>query len=217
MTKRKFPDGPRQLPGKPPRLFVEVGQRIGRSVVIDANIRIPVPERNGRKSCRAVRLICDCGNEYVRPIYEVVGGSRTGCGCGLRKPRRGAAPDRAARNWVLGSYRTGAKNRGLAWELTEEEFDRLTSQDCYYCGSPPGRVKKSDRKYVSGDFIYTGIDRIDNSLGYTLGNVVPCCTICNRAKHALSYDEFMAWVARLTAHHWFHPELTPSSLLKRSA
>ena len=46
---------------------------------------------------------------------------------------------------------------------------------------------------------YSGIDRIDNAAGYTEGNVVACCRICNRAKETLSVQEFAEWASRLGA------------------
>src|SRR5262249_46953177 len=110
------------------------------------------------------------------------------------------------RNIVHNSYRKSARNRGHAWGLTGEDFDRLTSQDCFYCGQPPSRVQRPLRgSYEGGDFVYNGIDRVDNKLGYTLENVVPCCKTCNYAKRDMPHDEFMAWIARLTEYHFFHP------------
>jgi hypothetical protein len=107
-------------------------------------------------------------------------------------------PGRAARNRVLKGYRGGAYARGLAWELTEEEFDGLIVQNCAYCGCVPSMVAKGTGTR-SGDFIHGGIDRVDNAQGYVMGNVVPCCRICNRAKMAMSHAEFMAWTGRLAS------------------
>lgn len=114
---------------------------------------------------------------------------------------------------VLRSYRRHALVRGLIWELSGEDFDRLTSQDCHYCGQPPNTVSRSGL-YEGGVFTYNGIDRVDNAVGYTPGNVVTCCKICNNAKKDLPLGEFMAWIARLTEYHWFHPDLMPSRLLR---
>ena len=47
---------------------------------------------------------------------------------------------------------------------------------------------------MNGDFIYNGIDRLDNNEGYLPSNVVTCCKICNRAKHSLTVVEFLEWV-----------------------
>jgi hypothetical protein len=73
-------------------LFVQVGQRIGRGVVIDADVRIPRP---GRPGLRGARLICDCGTEYVSALQALVGkrpeNQRTmSCGC-LRREHQIAA------------------------------------------------------------------------------------------------------------------------------
>lgn len=215
MTKPKIPGV--RLHGTPPKtLFVEVGQRIGRCVVIDAEIRIPTPGQQYRpRGARGVRLLCEiCGNEFVTTIYALLGSNRSrGCGCGKKKPKF-AIPNRATRNAALGSYKRSAEKRGFSWELTGEDFDRMTSQECHYCGAPPGAVWKAGVKYTSGDFIYTGLDRKDSALGYTLENVVPCCKTCNYAKRSMSYDDFMQWIARLIAYHWFNPQMTPSSRLK---
>jgi hypothetical protein len=99
--------------------------------------------------------------------------------------------------------------------LTDEDFNRLTAQDCFYCGVKPGTVQVSAGSL--GEFVYNGIDRKDNNLGYTVENSLPCCTICNYSKMDRTFDEFMAWIARLTEYHWFHPELTPSRQLKNVA
>lgn len=217
MTKPKIP-GVCLAPGLPPRHVFEVGQRIGRAVVIDVDVRIPRPGRKvpRRRGDRGVRLVCDCGNEFVRAVSGLVRyrDSNASCGCEAKRPKWRDAPNRAARNGVLKLYQTGACKRGLSWELTDEDFDRLTALDCYYCGGPPSAMRKSNQTYENGDFIYTGIDRKDNALGYTPENVVPSCAICNRAKSSMPYGDFMTWVARLTAYQWFHPEMTPSPRLK---
>ena len=42
-----------------------------------------------------------------------------------------------------------------------------------------------------------GLDRIDSDLGYQLGNIVPCCGVCNMMKNNLSYDEFFKKVYQI--------------------
>lgn len=44
---------------------------------------------------------------------------------------------------------------------------------------------------INGSKLFrNGIDRVDNSLGYILSNVVSCCKICNYMKKDLSEQEF---------------------------
>ena len=44
-----------------------------------------------------------------------------------------------------------------------------------------------------------GIDRINNSVGYTEKNSVPCCGTCNVAKGQMTLAEFKLWIARIHA------------------
>ena len=46
--------------------------------------------------------------------------------------------------------------------------------------------------------MYSGLDRINNEVGYTRQNVVPCCIICNRAKNSMPFKDFIDWINRLT-------------------
>lgn len=70
------------------------------------------------------------------------------------------------------------------------------------------------RKRSNGFYVFNGLDRVDNKVGYTLDNVVPACKICNHAKVDMSYDEFMEWVARVASFHFFRPDMTPATLLR---
>lgn len=119
---------------------------------------------------------CDCGEEVVRYRSSLVSGKTTSCGCNRSKPRGEAAKNRA-----LLIYRSSAAHRGLQWRLSAAYALRLFSQNCHYCGAPPSNVIKT--KQGKGGFIYSGIDRLDATRGYIAGNVVPCCRVCNVAKH----------------------------------
>lgn len=55
-------------------------------------------------------------------------------------------------------------------------------------------------------YIYNGLDRLDNSMGYCKDNVVSCCKTCNRAKWTMNKEPFIAWVKR------GHEHLRQSSL-----
>lgn len=183
------------------------GQRYGKLVAVRRVEDRPVPyvRKSGRPYCPEVQwlCICDCGNERIVTAGRLRDGGTTSCGCSRREPRPSyrlrnpPPPGRGARNVVLKQYRLSARHRGLAWELNGEEFDKLTAQDCSYCGCPPSAVKQTGRS--SGEFVYNGLDRVDNTLGYVLENVVACCSTCNHAKKDMSRGQFMAWIARLAA------------------
>lgn len=74
-----------------------------------------------------------------------------------------------------------AIRRGLEWNISESDYFELISKRCHYRNHPLG--------------ISNGVclDRVDNSKGYVIGNVVPCCGNCNRIKcHLLTYQEMVA-------------------------
>lgn len=72
-----------------------------------------------------------------------------------------------------------AKRRRLTWLLTREEFSALIGSSCTYCEGPLPETS-------------LGLDRIDNSKGYEIGNVLPCCTSCNRMRNNfLTVEETM--------------------------
>lgn len=87
----------------------------------------------------------------------------------------------------LAFYIRGAKERDLAWQLSEEQFIDIIESSCHYCGER-GSMKdiKKDRTIS-----INGIDRVDNTKGYTVENIVPCCNFCNHAKKDYSYDYFI--------------------------
>jgi hypothetical protein len=80
-----------------------------------------------------------------------------------------------------------AAKRNKEWLLTIEEYSAKIKEPCYYCRNKLGQP------IVVG----CGLDRLDNSKGYTLDNVVSCCSFCNTCKmDALSETEMLA-VAQL--------------------
>lgn len=101
---------------------------------------------------------------------------------------------------VLYSYRSSARRRNLEWRLTPEETLVLLAQRCFYCGVAPertiGRRKKNASVTEDDLFQCGGIDRIDNTLGYTPENCCPSCERCNRAKGTMSRAEFYEWITR---------------------
>lgn len=72
-----------------------------------------------------------------------------------------------------------ATRKHLVNEISYEHFLLLTSCRCKYCG------------LYSKDKTFVGLDRKDNSQGYTLTNTVPCCAECNYMKRNLNSEEFV--------------------------
>ena len=85
-------------------------------------------------------------------------------------------------------YRKRASNKGLNFDLSLEEFSDLTSLVCYYCNQ------------LTFEKTYVGLDRIDNSKGYSRDSLVPCCKRCNYMRWTLNQKDFLNHVERIYEH-----------------
>jgi len=91
-------------------------------------------------------------------------------------------------------YQRNARSSEREFNLTKEQFKILTSNDCFYCGKPPSCISS---KFDWGRYLYNGIDRKDNNLGYVLENCVPCCADCNDSKHIHSVQEYQDYIKHI--------------------
>lgn len=83
------------------------------------------------------------------------------------------------------ALRLSALRRGWQWDLSFDRYLQLCKQPCAYGSGtwPQMRI---------------GIDRIDNSIGYTADNSQPCCSRHNSMKsYFFSHDEMMFIVANV--------------------
>ena len=164
--------------------FIDLtGKKFGRLTVI---------KRAGYNKWKQILWLCkcECGKEKIIQRGNLRTGGTQSCGC-LKKIKFGLASMRQAINY----YKANARKRGYIFNLTEEQFAEITKRDCHYCEAKPNNTVR--RLRGNGDYTYNGIDRIDNNKGYTMDNVVPCCKICNQAKHTLTMPEFKDWIKRV--------------------
>ena len=168
---------------------LEKGSKINKLTILEEFKLI----KSGR-SRRYVKCECECGNICVIEKSKLLSNSTKSCGC-LQKESRKSLGSRfkkdfgeAQFNELYNSYKKSAKLRGYNFELTKEQFKDIVVKPCIYCGGELTQVKRKD--YANGSFRYTGIDRYDNSRGYTLENSVPCCKKCNRMKTDMNINEF---------------------------
>lgn len=137
--------------------------------------------------------LCSCGTTKEVRSDKLRDGSTKSCGClakempdELRKTR---LPDNYTEMTnVYVDYKLRAEKKGREFYLTREQVHGIVVQPCYYCGKPPSNTKKAGKHSVP--FKYSGIDRRDNNVGYTLENVVPCCRECNTAKFTQKEEVF---------------------------
>lgn len=104
----------------------------------------------------------------------------------------------ATRNLAFSTHRCSANHRDIVDALTKDEFTALVLSPCFYCNTPWSRAVKYQRR--NGEFRCNGIDRVDPRGIYEIGNVVPACTKCNRAKSGKTFAEFESWKLRVRRH-----------------
>lgn len=79
---------------------------------------------------------------------------------------------------------TSAGKRGINFELDVSDVEKIiVNNPCTYCERPPAYITLTSDK---GLIRSSGIDRINNSLGYTIENCTPCCKSCNKLKSNFS-------------------------------
>lgn len=174
-----------------------VGKVFGRLTVIS--------EEQYKHPGKAWLCRCECGNGIITRTGNLKNGSPRSCGClrvdsmekshANRKFNPNSGKGEMGFKSILHAYKIGAKKRGLEFNLSDTEFQELTSSVCSYCGCKPN--SKRERKVISIDlqewnlYLYNGIDRVDNDKGYTLENSVTCCKTCNFMKRAMDQKEFI--------------------------
>jgi len=159
------------------------------------------PEKYGREFLWEWK--CVCGKKIVRRPSQIKAGRNKSCGCKqaemVDKAKRLPAGEAAFRQ-LFRSYKNGARNRNYSFDLSMEDFRELTKQNCYYCGDTPSLIY-SIKANNTKNYVYNGVDRIDNTKGYIKGNVVPCCGTCNRMKMNSIFSDFLSKVEKIYNKH----------------
>jgi ribosomal protein L34E len=136
-----------------------------------------------------------CGKEYEK-FYTIRGAESTRCeGCQNTMRTIDAKREDRVRSYKVENmknterhykqYYMSAHKRSYAFELTLDEFSSLVGQPCYHCNY-----------FKEGEA--NGIDRVDNSKGYSISNCLPCCEMCNRMKHVYHLDFFLAKMKQIS-------------------
>jgi 5-methylcytosine-specific restriction endonuclease McrA len=173
------------------KLDMIIGTKFNRLTLLEI---INITNKYNRKERKGI-FQCDCGNKRTISLCVVKQGKQKSCGC--YKPGRLEYGESSFKQ-LYKDYKVGAKRRKRFFSLTENQFKILTKSNCYYCGSKPNQIFKHPRSY--GEYIYNGIDRIDNNKNYTIDNCVTCCKICNICKGKLSQEIFMKQCEKITSY-----------------
>lgn len=146
------------------------------------------------------KCLCDCGNYVNVQQSSLVTNNTKSCGCRVTNPIKSYKGEfYSAISAVLNDYKQSAKKRDYIFEIGREEFLKLITQNCFYCGSSHSNKMPPQNKKDSS-FTYNGIDRLDNNIGYVKNNVVTCCKQCNFLKRSLNYLDFIESIIKIYKH-----------------
>lgn len=140
--------------------------------------------------------LCDCGKNHIAVKSVLKNGNTKSCGC-LRFKQ---TVELVNFKKIFIYYKCGAKKRNLQFELSFLDCINLFKSNCCYCGIEPFNEYKKHSDIFNQRIekcLYNGIDRQDNSKGYTKDNCVACCKFCNFAKGTHSLDEFLWWIKEI--------------------
>lgn len=146
------------------------------------------------------KCLCECGNYVESGLWNLKRPNISSCGCFLSKSRR-FEKGLASFNALFSAYKDSARKRGYTFSISKSYFKSVIDSNCEYCGTKPSNVHTTKNK--TGSYVYNGIDRVDNSIGYEEGNCVACCIICNRAKSTLSLEDFKNWINKIIKNNMF--------------
>lgn len=170
-----------------------VGEKLGKITIIN-QYYVPIKHQSELR----VDYVCECGNKTLNKAYQKVKTQKMCKKC--RNTNFYKVNLETSFNALFNDYVQSATRRKLVFTLSKDEFKTLTKENCFYCGCYPASIRRP--KATSGEYVYNGIDRKNNSIGYVLDNCVSCCKTCNFAKHQLGYNEFLNHVKRIYDFHF---------------
>lgn len=169
--------------------------KYGRLTVIKRvfpNYITPKGKQMSRWEC-----ICDCGKKSIKNKGALTSGNTKSCGC-LKKekaPQNKKQIKDSSLKRLYTLYKYSAQKRNHSFELTKLDFNNLILENCFYCGEKANNEFKCHKHGIP--IKYTGIDRVDSSLGYNKNNCVPCCKNCNIAKMQMQQEEFFKFIDKI--------------------
>lgn len=194
-----------------------IGQKFGKLIVISE------AKKQDLKKMRAIwNCECDCGEIIIVSTNNLTTGNTKSCGClKIEKVKQ----NQKLSLKTITKYKPHIATARRLWKsycyqdkqctLSFDEWFNFSQQNCFYCDLNPStlynyfltKVDASQQAKDNGNFLYNGIDRVDNSKSHTIDNVVACCQICNRAKNERSLQEFQQYITNLKIEEFISPNI----------
>lgn len=156
-----------------------IGQRFGKLIVLERTVL-----KRGHSYLWVCR--CDCGKLCICSAFDLTKKRNKDCGECF-----GSFSEITKR--LFSKYKGQAKRRNIIFELSIKDFEKLIYNNCYYCDVSPSNILT----YKNIITKYSGIDRINNNLGYIKNNCISCCEQCNVAKSTYTTKEFYDWAKKV--------------------
>jgi hypothetical protein len=185
-----------------------IGTEIGKVKIVEFDRA----EEGNKRFVYYYKYKCICGNIESAPKYSLLQSKKsrnTYCCSICRKNKlsdwakstkvKYKDPIEAKCSLLFSNYRSKCKIKNWNFELTFKDFKDLVLSNCHYCNLEPNKCRLDRAKSRQGisRIFFNGIDRIDSNKGYSIGNVLPCCEDCNKAKRNLGYNQFLDLIKRI--------------------
>jgi len=162
--------------------------------------RLTVIEHHSRE--KGYLCKCDCGNTTIARSNLLKNGRHASCGCLMKEKivERQSKPNfEGLKHEIFRNYLKAATRRNYFFKLTTEECYKLLDGNCHYCGLEPhmGWKGTKRKKMDTSPFRVNGVDRVNNSIGYSVDNCVSCCKFCNNSKSTMTTEEFISHITRI--------------------
>lgn len=178
-----------------------LGQTFNRLTVIEK-----ITDNRKIKGMTCWLCSCNCGRKIVVPGKSLISNNTKSCGCFSRELSAAKFNSLNENRRSVEKFIISNENKVYALYkkdgLQFDSFIKMIYSNCFYCGSPPSNLSKTSKHNASPlrksvMLKYSGIDRINSSLGHIEGNCRSCCIICNRSKSDHSEDKFYLMIKKV--------------------
>lgn len=146
---------------------------------------------------------CSCGSEKWIKASNLRAGRAISCGCArYQHPNFGQKPVPKDSKYFFQSWvniwRRKAETRHRDFTITIDDLDLLYEKQngrCFYSGDP--LIVANGSKFCLNESNIS-LDRIDNSKGYTLNNIVLCTKTVNISRNTQSIEDYISLCDRIS-------------------